>query len=109
MVTETIVVEQLKHLPFRPGVYLFKDDKGTIIYVGKANKLRNRVRSYFQKSEGLTEKTKQLVARISDLEFFITNSEQEALVLEQNLVKRYRPHYNVRLKDDKAFPFLRSI
>jgi excinuclease ABC subunit C len=106
-VTEPFITEQLKHLPFRPGVYLFKDEKGTIIYVGKANKLRNRVRSYFQKSEGLTEKTQQLVARIRDLEFFITNSEQEALVLEQNLVKRYRPHYNVRLKDDKAFPFLK--
>ncbi len=105
--TNPFFAEQLKHLPFRPGVYLFKDDKSTIIYVGKANKLRNRVSSYFQKPDNLTEKTQQLVARIRDLEFFITNSEQEALVLEQNLVKRYRPHYNVRLKDDKAFPFLK--
>lgn len=105
--TEPFVAEQLKHLPFRPGVYLFKDGKGNIIYVGKANRLRHRVRSYFQKPDNLTEKTQQLVARIKALEFFITNSEQEAMVLEQNLVKRYRPHFNVRLKDDKAFPFLK--
>ncbi|MDO8578757.1 MAG: excinuclease ABC subunit UvrC [Dehalococcoidales bacterium] len=105
--TDPSIVDQLNTLPFRPGVYLFKDDKSTIIYVGKANKLRNRVRSYFQKPDNLTGKTQQLVARIRDLEFFVTNSEQEALVLEQNLVKRYRPHYNVRLKDDKAFPFLK--
>jgi excinuclease ABC subunit C len=101
------IAEHLKHFPLRPGVYLFKDGKGNVIYVGKANLLRHRVRSYFQKSDNQTEKTRQMVQHIRDLEFFVTNSEQEALVLEQNLVKRYRPHYNIRLKDDKAFPFIK--
>lgn len=101
------ITMHLKFLPFQPGVYLFKDEKGSIIYVGKANRLRNRVRSYFQNGHDHTEKTLQLVSHIRDLEYFITNSEQEALVLEQNLVKRYRPHYNIRLKDDKAFPFIK--
>lgn len=101
------VSAQVKNLPLRPGVYLFKDEKGTIIYVGKANRLRNRVGSYFQNGHDHSEKTVQLVSHICDLEYFVTNSEQEALVLEQNLVKRYRPHYNIRLKDDKAFPFIK--
>jgi excinuclease ABC subunit C len=98
---------QVKHLPLKPGVYLFKDARGTIIYVGKASRLHDRVRSYFGSKTGMDPKTQLLVEDIRDLEFFVTNSEQEALVLEQNLVKRYRPHYNIRLKDDKSFPFLK--
>lgn len=90
-----------------PGVYLMKDAGGTIIYVGKAANLQNRVRSYFGVKSGLTPKTEQMVSNIYDIDYFITNSEQEAMILELNLIKQYRPHYNVRLKDDKAFPYLK--
>ncbi|MDD5288191.1 MAG: excinuclease ABC subunit UvrC [Dehalococcoidales bacterium] len=105
--TGNLVNEQLKQLPANPGVYLMKDAAGKIIYVGKASDLSNRVRSYFQASSKLTPKTRQLVAEVNELEFFITNSEYEALILENNLIKRYRPYYNVRLKDDKTFPYIR--
>lgn len=105
--TSPLVTTQLKQLPSRPGVYLFKDDRGNILYVGKAARLRNRVRSYFAGKGKLTAKLERLVAHVRDIEFFVTNSEQEALILELNLIKRYRPHYNVRLKDDKTFPFLK--
>ena len=99
--------EQLKALPANPGVYLFKDEQGKIIYVGKAANLNNRVRSYFGTSSSLSSKIQQLVSKIQDIEFMITNSEQEALILECNLIKKYHPRYNVRLKDDKTFPYLK--
>ncbi len=102
-----LISEQLKQLPANPGVYLMKDDGGKIIYVGKAADLSNRVRSYFQASSKLAPKTQQLVTEVNELEFFITNSEYEALILENNLIKRYRPYYNVRLKDDKTYPYIR--
>ena len=101
------LTEQLKQLPTSPGVYLLKDAEGNILYVGKAANLRHRVRSYFVAGPKLTPKLSRLMARVGDLDFFITSSEQEALILECNLIKRYRPHYNVRLKDDKAFPYLK--
>ncbi len=94
-------------MPVCPGVYLMKDIQGSIIYVGKANNLRNRVRSYFNKSYNLDPRTRRMVSRIVDIDFYITASEEEALVLELNLIKRYSPHYNVRLKDDKSFPYLK--
>jgi excinuclease ABC subunit C len=106
-VTGSLIKEQLKQLPASPGVYLMKAVNGAIIYVGKASDLHNRVRSYFQASAKLTPKTQQLVTEANELEFFITASEYEALILENNLIKRYRPHYNVRLKDDKTFPYIR--
>jgi excinuclease ABC subunit C len=106
-VTGSLISEQLKQLPANPGVYLMKAVNGAIIYVGKASDLHNRVRSYFQASAKLTPKTQQLVTEANELEFFITASEYEALILENNLIKRYRPHYNVRLKDDKTFPYIR--
>lgn len=84
-----------------------KDASGKILYVGKASDLRNRVRSYFQSSSGLTPKTQQLVAEVQALEFYITTSEQSALILENNLIKRYRPYYNIRLRDDKGYPYIR--
>jgi len=84
-----------------------KDAEGNIIYVGKAASLRNRVRSYFGSEQKLTPKTQRMVARVAELDFFITGSEQEALILELNLIKRHRPRYNVRLKDDKSFPYLK--
>jgi len=102
-----LLTEQLKQLPTSPGVYLLKDTEGNILYVGKAANLHHRVRSYFGTQQKLTPKRQRMVARINDLDFFVTNSEQEALILECNLIKRYHPHYNVRLKDDKAFPYLK--
>ena len=101
------LAEQLKALPSSPGVYLFKDEQSRIIYVGKAANLNNRARSYFGAPESLSLKIQQLVTKINDLEFVITGSEQEALILECNLIKKYHPRYNVRLKDDKAFPYLK--
>ena len=104
----TLPIEtQIKALPSKPGVYIYKNSKGKIIYIGKASNLRNRVRSYFSPSTFLPPKIQQLVANISDFETIVTDSEQEALVLECNLIKKYRPYYNVRLKDDKSFPYLK--
>jgi len=99
----------LKRLPDRPGVYLMKDSRGTVIYVGKAQSLRNRVRSYWQKQTGGGESQliRSVIDRIVDLEYTMTDSVSEALLLEINLVKRYRPRYNVRLKDDKSYPFIK--
>lgn len=101
------IAELLKQLPNDPGVYLMHDKKGDILYVGKAKNLHHRVRSYFHNQERLTPKTQQLVAHIADLEYFVTSSEQEALLLELHLIKRHQPYYNVRLRDDKTYPYLR--
>jgi len=102
-----LITEQLKQLPASPGVYLMKDAEGNILYVGKAANLHNRVRSYFGAGQKLSSKLQRMVARVSDLDFFVTTSEQEALILELNLIKRHHPRYNVRLKDDKTFPYLK--
>jgi predicted GIY-YIG superfamily endonuclease len=99
--------EKLRNLPTTPGVYLHKDEAGKIIYVGKAKNLRNRVRSYFQSGRGHDRKTRELVRRIADLEFIVTDNEVEALVLESNLIKQHKPRYNVLLKDDKQYPHLK--
>ena len=99
--------EKLQNLPVSPGVYLHKDETGKIIYVGKAKNLRNRVRSYFQSGRGHDRKTRELVRRIRDLEFIVTDNEVEALVLESNLIKQHKPRYNVLLKDDKQYPHLK--
>lgn len=97
----------LDTLPTKPGCYLMKDKDGKIIYVGKAINLRNRVRSYFHASANHDNKTRQLVRKIVDLEWIIVGSELEALILEMNLIKRHRPHYNVRMKDDKRYPYIK--
>lgn len=99
--------EKISQLPAAPGVYLYKDAGGTIIYIGKARSLRHRVRSYFQDSRGHDPKTDCLVAEIRDLETIVTGSEYEAFLLESNLVRQRQPRYNVVLKDDKSFPFIR--
>jgi len=99
--------KQLKALPVKPGVYLFKDREGKVIYVGKATNLNSRVRSYFGAPSNLSAKIQRLVAKIQDFEFVVTNSEQEALILECNMIKKYTPRYNVRLKDNKTFPYLK--
>ncbi|MFC2069860.1 excinuclease ABC subunit UvrC [Chloroflexota bacterium] len=105
--TGNLITEQLKQLPASPGVYLFRDSGGEILYVGKAASLRNRVRSYFRTSEQLSPKTQKMVNLAQDLDFFVTKTEQEAIILEYNLIQRHQPHYNVRLKDGKSFPFLK--
>jgi excinuclease ABC subunit C len=94
-------------VPDRPGVYLYKDAKSQIIYVGKAASLRSRVRSYFQDSRVRDPKTDALVGQIRDLDYIVTDNELEALILESNLVKRHRPRYNIILRDDKHYPFLK--
>ncbi len=99
------VQEKLKALPTKPGVYLFRDARGQVLYVGKAKSLRPRVRSYFQKGESRAA-IAQLPGRVADLEVIVTDTEVEALHLEQNLVKRHRPPFNVRLRDDKSFPYI---
>jgi excinuclease ABC subunit C len=98
---------RLSHLPKQPGVYLFKDRRGDIIYIGKAAVLSDRVRSYFQHGADLTPKTRALVSQVVDLETLVTHSELEALILESNLIKRHRPRFNVVLRDDKQYPYLR--
>jgi len=100
------VDEQLRTLPAKPGVYLFRDEGGEILYVGKAKSLRPRVRSYFQRGGDGRAQIQQLPARVADVEVIVTGSEVEALHLEQNLVKRHRPPFNVRLRDDKSFPYI---
>lgn len=97
---------KLKNLPDTPGIYQFKNEKGKIIYIGKARSLRSRVRSYFHNGM-LSPKTSALVNKIHDLELIITDNEIEALVLENNLIKQFKPRYNVNLKDDKSFPFIK--
>ncbi|NME64051.1 excinuclease ABC subunit UvrC [Clostridium cadaveris] len=99
--------KQLKGLPDRPGVYLMKDNKGEIIYVGKAKILKNRVRQYFQNSKNHTEKVRNMVANIAEFEYIVTDTEMEALILECNLIKKYKPKYNILLKDDKHYPFIK--
>ena len=97
----------LATLPKKPGCYLMKDENDKIIYVGKAINLRNRVKSYFVNDAGQTEKTRQLVRHIDHIEWVVVESELEAFILEMNLIKRYRPHYNIQLKDDKHYPFIK--
>ncbi len=99
--------EKLKLLPTRPGVYLYRDKEGKVIYVGKALSLKNRVRSYFQPGAQQPAKTKVMLGKVADLDTIVTDSEVEALILEQNLIKEYRPRYNVMYKDDKSYPYLK--
>ncbi len=104
---KTMLEEKLKNLPEKPGVYLMKNDKDNIIYVGKALNLKNRVRSYFTSQHANSPKTKALVSNIADLEYILTDTEVEALILECNLIKEHKPKYNIRLTDDKNYPYLR--
>jgi excinuclease ABC subunit C len=100
------LTEKIKLLPRKPGVYQFKNSEGAIIYVGKAKSLRNRVNSYFLKNGGHSGKTRVMIKRIVDFSFIVVESELDALLLENNLIKKYNPRYNVALKDDKTFPWL---
>jgi len=98
--------DKIATLPNRPGIYQFKNEQGDIIYIGKAKKLKNRVKSYFSNARGHNGKTRVLVKHIRDLEYIEVESEQDALLLENNLIKEYKPRYNILLKDDKTFPWL---
>jgi len=97
----------LDSLPNQPGCYLMKDREGVVIYIGKAINLRSRVRSYFHASAQKNPRTSQLVSRIEDIEWIIVGSELEALILEMNLIKEYQPRFNVQLKDDKRYPYIK--
>ncbi len=99
--------ETLKNLPESPGVYIMRDPEGTIIYVGKAKVLKNRVRSYFQYREDRDSKTSMLVSNVDSLEYIVTHTEEEALILENTLIKRHKPKYNILLKDDKTYPHIK--
>ena len=98
---------RLRMTPQKPGVYLMKDAQDNVIYVGKASVLRNRLRSYFGSPNGLANKIRRMVSQVADFEFIVTDTEAEALILENTLIKRYKPYYNARLKDDKTYPFLK--
>lgn len=101
------IQEELKKLPQKPGVYLMKDENGHVIYVGKAVNLKNRVRQYFQSNRNQTVKTRSMVPNIKEFEYIVTDSEMEALLLECNLIKKYHPYYNILLKDDKTYPYIK--
>ncbi len=98
---------KLKNLPKSPGIYMFRDDKGRILYIGKAKNLRNRVRTYFQQSADHPERIARMVGQVVDFDLMVVDSEVEALILEANLVHEHKPHYNVNLKDDKHFPYIK--
>ena len=100
------IEEKLKTLPDNPGVYLMKNSNGKIIYVGKAVVLKNRVRQYFRKTEK-TARIEKMVSLIHDFEYIITDTEDEALILECTLIKKYKPKFNVLLKDDKTYPYIK--
>lgn len=99
--------ERIKHVPLAPGIYLWKDRSGTIIYVGKSKALRDRMRSYLGAPRNLTPKTRRLVAQIADFEIIVTGSELEALLLEMNFIKEHRPRFNIRLADDKSYQYIK--
>ena len=101
------IAKALAVLPDKPGVYLMHDANGKVIYVGKAVVLKNRVRSYFRNLASHTVKVKALVSKVAEIETIVTDSEVEALILECNLIKKYRPRYNIMLKDDKTYPYLK--
>jgi excinuclease ABC subunit C len=107
MSQEEVLTGKLKHLPAGPGVYLMKGRDGEVLYVGKAKSLRSRVRSYFGATAADSLKTRELVRRISDLDTIVVGSEAEALILENNLIKEYRPRFNINLRDDKSYPYIK--
>jgi len=101
------LAQKLDTLPERPGVYIYRSSDRKVIYVGKAVILRNRVRSYFHEAARHEPRTRRLVTEIADLEWIVTDTELEALILENELIKRYRPRFNVRLRDDKTYPYIK--
>jgi len=102
---ENSLNSKLKELPSKPGIYLFKNGQGNIIYIGKARSLKDRVKSYFQATTD--SKVKNILAEMTDFDYILTDSAKEASFLENNLIRRYKPKFNLRLKDDKSFPYLK--
>ena len=102
-----VLEAKLNRIPAGPGVYLYKDGANQTVYVGKAKSLRNRVRTYFQLSRDLDQRKDQMMDAIEDVEFIMTDTEGEALALENNLIKQYKPKYNVLLRDDKTYPYIK--
>ena len=98
---------KLRHLPARPGVYLFKDRRGDVLYIGKANSLRSRVRSHFAVDDATSLKNREMLRRVADVDSIVVGSEAEALLLEANLIKTHKPRFNIRLKDDKRYPYIK--
>ena len=107
MAHQTLFEHRLRVTPEKPGVYLMKDARNEVLYVGKASVLRNRLRSYFGSPSGMPPKIRRMMSRMTDFEFIVTDTEAEALILENTLIKRYRPYFNARLKDDKTYPYLK--
>ena len=105
--TKEQLLEKANDLPLAPGVYLMMDASGKVIYVGKAKKLKNRVSQYFQLGTGHNEKTRRMVSQVDHFDTIFVSSEFEALILENSLIKQHQPHYNILLKDDKGYPFVR--
>ena len=105
--TQALFEHRLRVTPEKPGVYLMKDARNEVLYVGKASILRNRLRSYFGSPSGQPSKIRRMMSRMTDFEFIVTDTEAEALILENTLIKRYKPHFNARLKDDKTYPYLK--
>ena len=101
------IKEELKKLPSKPGVYIMKNSNDEIIYVGKAVSLKNRVRQYFQSSKNHSPKVISMVSHIAEFEYIVTDTEMEALILECNLINEHRPKYNIMLKDDKMYPYIK--
>jgi len=101
------VASKLPHLPDSPGVYLWKDEQGETLYVGKAKSLRSRVRSYFSADNSDNPKNRHLVGKIADVETIVVPSEAHALILEANLIKEYKPRFNISLRDDKSYPYIK--
>ena len=101
------IKEKIRELPDSPGVYIFKDESGKVIYVGKASSLKKRVKSYFQPSKNLSPRTDLMVSKVRDIEWIVTSSEAEALLYESNLIKEYQPKYNVSLRDSKTYPLIK--
>ena len=106
METESILKEKVALLPHSPGVYRYYDASGTVIYVGKAKDLFKRVSQYFVDPSRLNLKTRHLVSRIADIQYSVVDSEADALLLENNLIKQYKPRYNILLKDSKTYPWI---
>jgi len=100
------LAEKVANLPLSPGVYIYRDKSGSVLYVGKAKKLRNRVRSYFQDSRPVDGRIRTMVSKIDDMEVVVTDSEAEALILENNFIKQYQPRYNIMYRDDKSYPYI---